>query len=230
MFRVCSISTCATVLFTWGNTTQTVPAGNYYLQVENTSSATDGAAVATTLTIDNEDSTTWTLTTDANLKLVFATNNISAGNFGGVAGANTDCANAATAAGLPGTYKAWLAVTTGTDDPATTFTRSTGHYVLVDYSTVIANNWTGLTSGTLLHGITLNENGANMGNPLTWTNVATTGKATSSGSSATANCSGWTTTTGGGDVGAGANTDSNWTASGTNFSCASNLGLYCFQQ
>jgi hypothetical protein len=64
----------------------------------------------------------------SNSNTVFVTSTTYNGLFGisealAIAGANTDCQTRATAGGLSGTYLAWIAATTGTDDPTTTFTQ-----------------------------------------------------------------------------------------------------------
>jgi hypothetical protein len=234
-FRVCSQSQCAVVVNTWGTANQTVAAGNY-VQLENTSSATDGTTVTATLTI-NSLASNWKVTTDANEKLVFVTaaayatnGNVAGTSFNSPAAADTRCGERATAAGLPGTYKAWIATTTGVDDPATRFTHATGRYLLIDGQTVIANNWAGLISGTLLNPPTLRDDGYNVG-VFPWTNVATNGTATVSGSSTTANCSAWTNNTSGtAAYGFTGYLTSFWTADGTNAACTSTNNLLCFQQ
>lgn len=111
----------------------------------------------------------------------FVTSTTYSENLGGVSGANADCAARATAAGFPGTYKAWIAVTTGIDDPATTFLHGIVPYKLVDGTTTIANDWTDLTDGTLTpvfpaHGINQDDTGASV-NTDVYTNVATDGTA-----------------------------------------------------
>jgi hypothetical protein len=78
------------------------------------------------------------------------------GNLGGLAGADGDCNARAQAAGLSGTYRAWASDPSGS--PSTRFSKTTDDYVLVD-GTVVAHGYAGLTSGSLLHGITLNESG-----------------------------------------------------------------------
>ncbi len=78
-------------------------------------------------------------------KFVFVTSSGFFGNLGGTAGGNTDCNNAASSAGLPGTYKAWLSTATTGDNPASSFTPSTIPYVLPD-NTQVAANWTALTT------------------------------------------------------------------------------------
>ena len=69
------------------------------------------------------------------------------GNLGGLSGADAKCQGLATAAGLPGIYKAWLS--DGTSAPSTRFVPSSGPYQLVT-GTPIAANFTDLTDGTLL--------------------------------------------------------------------------------
>jgi hypothetical protein len=167
----------------------------------------------------------------SNSNTVFVTSINTIGNSGSVAAANTTCQTLATAAGLAGTYKAWLAVTTGVDDPATTFTQSTIPYKEVG-GTTIASNWAGLISGTLTNAITLDELGVPPVSPSTvWTNVATNGTAIFSGNSSTDNCNSWI---GGGSgyVGTYTFTTSTWTSNGSTSTCNA-LGrshLYCFQQ
>ncbi|MCA9638983.1 MAG: DUF4215 domain-containing protein, partial [Myxococcales bacterium] len=78
---------------------------------------------------------------------VFVTSTLYQGNLGGLAGADAKCQARAQAAGLPGTFLAWLS--DNTNNPNTRFTKSMGPYVLVN-GTKIANNYTDLTDGTLL--------------------------------------------------------------------------------
>jgi len=171
----------------------------------------------------------------SNSNTVFVTSTTYNGTMGaggtGVAGANADCAARATAAGLSGTFKAWVAVTTGTDDPATTFTQSSVPYKDV-LGTTIANNWAGLTSGTLLAGISLNELGAAVtAGTNVWTNVNTDGTAKNSGSSSTYNCTGWSNGTAQhGNDGLTGSATSTWTVTGASDLCSTANRLYCFQQ
>ncbi len=152
------------------------------------------------------------------------------GNFGSVAAANAVCSAAATAAGLSGTFLAWVAVTTGIDDPATTFTHSTIPYEEVD-GTVIASNWTQLISGALTHGADMTASGTVVG-AAPWTNVATNGTAATSGSSSTENCTAWTSnhSSKSGNYGFAGNTDATWTYNAGPATCNQTLGFYCFQQ
>lgn len=162
--------------------------------------------------------------------LVFVSGATAQGNAG-VATANAQCNTLAAAAGLPGIYKVWMALTTGVDDPATTFTHSTLPYKEVDGTTVAAN-WTNLTSGILVNGINLNQNGGVVSiSTKAWTNVAANGTASVSGSSGAANCLGWTDNTAGntGDYGTLASSTSTWTVGGSQ-ACNLPAHRYCFQQ
>ena len=168
---------------------------------------------------------------------VFVTSTTYTGSINGangIAGATTACAARATAGSLSGTFLPWLATTTASS-PLDVFDQSIFPYEEVG-GNIIANNWTGLVSGTLLNGgITLNESGVAVTAGDVWTNVASGGGAsTNSASSATKNCSGWTNAsspvgTHGGDFGLTGSTTSTWTAD-TNIACNSTNYLYCFQQ
>ena len=165
---------------------------------------------------------------------VFVTSAAYNGAIGSVAAANTLCATRATAGGLSGTYKAWLSVTSSCctpDDPAFTFTQSSTPYKGVD-GTVIANNWTGLISGTLINPITLDETGTSQSGVAVWTNVATNGTPSNNGSSTSANCAAWTSSTLGnhGDTGLAGTTSSTWTANVQTSCSSATAHLYCFQQ
>src|SRR5690606_14620548 len=77
---------------------------------------------------------------------VFVTSTTYAGNIGGTGGANAECQKRAEAAGLPGLYRAWVSVSSS-DQPGSTFVAG-GAYKLLD-DTVVADNWTDLTDGSL---------------------------------------------------------------------------------
>jgi hypothetical protein len=72
------------------------------------------------------------------------------GNMRGLAGADAKCQALATAAGLGGTFRAWLSVgdTVSTSGPVNRFVHSVYPYVRVD-GVVIANNWDDLVDGPL---------------------------------------------------------------------------------
>ena len=105
-------------------------------------------------------------------KIVFVTSARYTENLGGIAGADEKCQQLAEAAGLPGTYKAWLS--DKTSSPATTFTRSNGPYVLVD-GTEVASNWLGLTEDYHFVPINITETGQDVGESSQWTNTTPSG-------------------------------------------------------
>lgn len=156
-------------------------------------------------------------------KRVFVTSTTTNGGVGdgGTLGADTICAGRATAAGLTGTFKAWLSVTG--DGPSTRFTQSALPYGLVD-GTIIANNWSDLIDGTLAHAIDVDESGHVTVSDV-WTGTTTAGDPTA------ANCnnflnSGAAVT---GICGSTGQTNGFWTNSSTP-TCDTLLRLYCFEQ
>ena len=227
-FEICSNATCGTVVHTWGTASQTMTSGQY-LQLRLTSSASNSTTNTATLTMGGTNYT-WNVTTIDPPKTVFVTSTTYTGSLGGVSGANSKCATQATAGGLSGTYKAWIAVTAGVDDPATTFTHPNGPYNLVG-GTTIANGWAGLTSGTLLASISKDETGATVAVTHAWSNVWIDGGAKSGGSDNSNNCTGWTSANSG-RFGEGGDTDQtgNYWADGVNTTCNNSYRLYCFQQ
>jgi hypothetical protein len=157
-------------------------------------------------------------------KKVFATSTTSNGNLGGVAGANAICAARATAAGLSGTFLAWIA-TSAADDPESRFTPFSGQYVLTN-GTKIADSWTDLTDGSLDAGINRDEFGASIIGGTAHTAVGTNGTYDSSLS-----CLGWTNGTSGqsGKDGSLGQTNSWWTSSNIT-GCHTTKRLLCFEQ
>jgi len=110
--------------------------------------------------------------TDSNC--VFLTKDTWAAMYlGGLEGADQKCAQAAQAAGLPGTYKAWLSDHAISADSR--LSHSSAPYKLTD-GTVIAKDWADLTDGTLSAPIHLSEAGTepNTGRQ-PWTNTTTNG-------------------------------------------------------
>jgi hypothetical protein len=161
--------------------------------------------------------------------LAFVTSTTHIGNLGGLAGADTICQGAAGSAGLPGTYLAWLSDPTGS--PSTRFTQATVPYTLVN-GTVIANNWSDLTSGTLRHAIDRTEAGGDGTEPNAhvWSNTFTDGTADSSATRR--HCLNWSNATllELGNVGLSDEVDEFWTNFNNSVSCNADLRLYCFQQ
>jgi hypothetical protein len=164
-------------------------------------------------------------------KLVFLTSEKYTGDLGGLTGADAKCQELASAAGLLGTYRAWLSDTTGS--PSTRFTRSDIEYRRPD-GALVANDWDDLVDGILENPINVHEDGTlntrisgcfddsvythtyNSGLPLT-------------GSP----CSDWTTTS---YDGVSSTVGYIHQTSGWSHSCSGGTGcsteryLYCFQQ
>lgn len=163
-------------------------------------------------------------------KHAFVANVHATGNLGGLAGADATCNAHAAAAGLGGTYLAWLA--DGTDSPSTRFTHATGPYVRVD-GQIIANGWADLTDGTLAVPVVLDENGQTIPNQIVWTNVTPAGTATSTDLGQS--CDNWTSSSAsfGGRYGGDVSVNFAWTDSSlVPLPCNNIFGaaLYCFEQ
>ncbi len=151
------------------------------------------------------------------------------GNFGGLAGADAKCQSLAQAAGLAGSFKAWLS--DSTTSAAARMTHSDGPYVLTS-GAMVAANWAGLVSGSLLGPINLTETKSPSVTTGVWTNTWATGLTYDS--DRTDLCADWTDPMGSLSTGQGETThsDSGWTLGiGVGAICDSQLALlYCVQQ
>jgi hypothetical protein len=114
-------------------------------------------------------------------KLVFITQGTLPGNFGGLSVADALCNSEASAAGLSGTFKAW--VSTSSSSVASRFTHG-GPYELVGGGRV-ADDWAALTDGSIDHAIDRDATGASR-NASVWTGTQ------ADGTSGAENCSNWT--------------------------------------
>ena len=162
---------------------------------------------------------------------VFVTSEMYDGNLGGLAGADAKCQALADAAGLPGTYMAWISTAEGS--PSTRFTQSTQPYLRID-GVQVAPNWAGLVDGTLDAAISVTELGGPA--PIGNTSCAGGGFATvwsatnvAGGSGGTA-CAGFTSNAGSGLWGQATVTNSSWTSWCSGGLCSWLSPLYCFQQ
>jgi hypothetical protein len=179
-----------------------------------------------------------TLASCGNPKIAFTTSlTYPVSALGGVAGADTRCQERATAAGLPGQYKAWLS--DSKSSPSKAFSRVADPYVLVD-GTLIADGFEELTSGLLRHAINLTESrGTPTAEPSSacafggvWTATNTKGELEDAGLT----CGDWANATRTQtQFGSWNSFDDAWTAgcSGGNsaaLTCATSNALYCFQQ
>lgn len=148
--------------------------------------------------------------------------------YDGVLAADVICNKLATAAGLPGTYKAWLASYANTA-PFYRFAKSSVPYRRVD-DVVIAFDWGDLVDGSLDAPISVDENGSSVPAEV-WTNVLPGG--TAYATQTYHHCSNFT---GYGEyltydawTGLSTSTSSYWTKRfGKN--CTQSMRLYCFQQ
>ncbi len=163
---------------------------------------------------------------------VFLSSSTFQGNLGGLSGADAKCQALASAAGLPGTYRAWLS--DATSAPSSRFVRSTGPYRLVD-GTTIALNWADLTDGSpLLATITMTETGGDDGgNSNAWSNTQPNGQVLPFGAPNRADCLNWSTNANSPSAqgGFGNILDTTlWSAVPSVLACVNYLHLYCFQQ
>jgi hypothetical protein len=173
-------------------------------------------------------------------KIIFVTSNGQSGSLGGLAGADAICQQLATNAHLAGTYMAWLS--SSSSPVVKRLSHGTGPYTLMN-GTVIAAGWTGLTSGTLLSPINVNEKGGppptvssacGATNPsIVWTGTNADGSLASMNGT----CADWTTSgpSGGGVLGLADRVDQSWSdgcasiGSGSTI-CGANAALYCVEQ
>jgi hypothetical protein len=159
--------------------------------------------------------------------------------MGGLAGADGICQTRANAAGLPGSYKAWLS--DGVNDGASPSTRfrcraascSDQAYRLVDAAqTLIATNWDDLTDTELLHAINVTEFGDESSGVGVWTGTYPDGTAVD-GNADLFNCVSWTDDSSGftkrGITGSTTAVSSQWTTH-EQVLCSQVHRLYCFQQ
>ena len=153
-------------------------------------------------------------------KRVFVTSQVVDGMFGGLEGGDSICNSQASAAGLSGTYRAWLG--DGSAGPSVRFAQSPRPYVRSD-GTVIANDWADLTDGTLAAPIDRNEFGESTSGAV-WTSVDVNGVAEGAN-----HCSGWNSISGNGRQGLTTATSGAWTQDSTGF-CMGAARLYCFEQ
>lgn len=156
-------------------------------------------------------------------KTVFVSSTEYHGYMGSVSVYDAECQSLAAAAGLAGTFRAWLS--NGTQ-PASNFTRTNADYVLVD-GTVVANGWSDLTDGFLDNPISLTESGTTpVGSDQVWTGTDPGGF----GYSPPNTCEGWMDPGGSGTTGSWSMTDNNWTDYRGNGCNLALHHIYCFEQ
>jgi hypothetical protein len=180
-------------------------------------------------------------------KRVFATSVAYTGDLGGLDGADAKCQGLADAAGLGGTYKAWLSDVTAS--AAERLTHVGAPYVLADGVTVVATDWNSLVAVSatqfLLHPIDLTETlGSPPVNtwpfdpaiPLAWTNTEPDGSTNPMCDETVCySCGSWSTTALESHVGNLTAVDVGWTysfdAGPSGFvPCDKLFSLVCFEQ
>ncbi len=166
---------------------------------------------------------------DQHERTVFVTSMSFNANLGGLTGADDKCQAEADgpASIVPsGTYLAWLS--DGSDSPDTRFTKSAHPYVLPD-GTKIAEDFTDLTDGSILHAIDIDTTGELLGGiQKFWTGINADG--TTAPQSVT--CTGWKDPLSyhHGMHGQTDLTTSSWSTIHANDSCRTSSRLLCFQQ
>ncbi len=160
---------------------------------------------------------------NGNSKTVFVSSVNYSGDLGGPLGADQKCNGLAAAAGLSGTYMAWLG--DSNTDPVRRFRRSNNSYLLTN-GNPIATDWADLTDGSITNSIFYTETGAARTIPshMVWTNAYTDGDTWNAN-----DCANWTSTTGTGMLGNSGATGSSW-AIASSATCSALHRIYCFEQ
>ena len=198
----------------------------------DTNSDTLSALDCSTDQIAKYDGAQWTCADGAGLgsgpKIVFVTGSRYGSNLDGLYGADQICNEAATNAGLPGSYRAWLS--TSLVDAIDRLTPGAGPYELVDGTTVALDN-ADLADGTISAAISLTQSGNPVANPAdVWTGTNPSGTVVSPSDELGYTCMDW--------AGAGSSTAFFGDATADNgawtyaeiLECGESAHLYCFQQ
>jgi cysteine-rich repeat protein len=166
-------------------------------------------------------------------KFIFVSSVMYTGNLGGLGGADAKCQGLAQAAGLPGTYMAWLS--DGTGSPSTRMTKAAVPYVRPD-GMKVANNWADLTDNNLIISVNQTETkgAVPVGNTscggggfkTVWTNTNANGTQANANNS----CTNWTSGNGSSIWGRADLTDSSWSFWCSGGLCSWNSPIYCVQQ
>ena len=172
---------------------------------------------------------------------VFLTQGTYTGNLGGVAGADAKCQSAAQAAGLAGSWRAWISDNQGRS-PSSRFVKASVPYVRCD-GVRVADSWADLTKGTIQSSISVTEDGGPPvgGGSFIWSFTRTNGTPGLVDNSSFAcygtncTCFNWTSTqtnnpTIGSAVGRWSFVNDDWTDYSYGNFCSSRYRLYCFEQ
>lgn len=185
----------------------------------------------------------WAVCGSAYARCVFVTSQTYTGNLDGLSGADSKCQELADAAGLSGSFKAWLS--DSTTEAHDRLAQAAVPYVRVD-GVHVAKNWTDLTDGSLLAPIDKDETGDLVFAENVWTGTRSDGT-TSHLNGTETQCNDWTSSDFAGctraegicaNIGNSFRTNVDWTDRGACACCgprdigsqANILHLYCFEQ
>ena len=164
-----------------------------------------------------------TAVSPADGRVIFVTSQTVSGDFGGVASADALCASLATAARLPGSFRAWLSG--GGLSPSAAFSRGPTPFVMTS-GVRVADHWDDFADGTINNPIIVDERGVQPASvDQVWTGTDTGGVPAASG----ANCGDWQSLVGTGQVGAFDQIGPGWSAAGIR-PCDQPARLYCVEQ
>ena len=155
---------------------------------------------------------------------VFVTSQTYQGNLGGADEADAKCQACADVAEIGGVWKAWIcSSTTSATERLTHFDEN---YVRAVDGTIIANNWSDLTDGSLDNAILKNENGVEVIDYV-WTGCYDDGTYVVAYC-----CDDWNSNDGlsSGPTGTSNVTTNGWTYAGTSRGCSGSRRLYCFEE
>lgn len=164
---------------------------------------------------------------DERLVFVSMLSSSNSGSTGGVSGMDSTCQTRADAAGLSGTYLAWIADNDPLSAPYYRFEKSSVPYVRVD-GQVVADDWADLTDGDLDRAISYFADGTQSALDVVVSNVATDG--TQLGSTNADSCTNWTSTSGTGNRGRRNVASSSWTDFASAGCGSGGNRAYCFEQ
>ena len=159
---------------------------------------------------------------------VFVTSRLYDGNLGGLAGGDAKCGELADAAGLPGTFRAWLSG--NAFGASSRLDPSSGPYRLVN-GTTVATNLADLTDGGLAAPIHLTESGTfveGTAETRVWTATQVDGTSFGQTCSNATSPADWSTTSARTIAGVSTAANASWTVVDVQ-PCTSFFRLYCFQ-
>lgn len=166
-------------------------------------------------------------------KLVFVSSIGFNGDLGGVNGADAKCQALADASRRTAgrIFRAWIS-TTASVTPNTKFHKSQVQYRLVN-GELVANDYSDLTDGSIIHPINITEKGAQITSTKVWTCTEADGTASSGCEFSIDRCLTWGSNYPGNTAryGMASNTDTTWSGDPSQLdSCDEYNLLYCFEQ